>query len=120
MLPEFDLKTVRAVQSIAGTDCGFASWFDALDAMYEQAMATDFDVALLGCGAYGFPLAARLKMAGKTALHMGGVTQMLFGIKGRRWDDDPAASRLYNRYWIRPDPTEVPPGSAEVENGCYW
>ena len=45
-------------------------------------MKFDFDVALIGCGAYGFPLAAKLKTAGKQAIHLGGVLQALFGIKG--------------------------------------
>jgi len=120
VLPEFELKTLKAVQSIAGENCGFSTWFEALEYMYSEAMGMAFDVALLGCGAYGFPLAAMLKKAGKTAIHMGGVTQMLFGIKGRRWDEDPVASRLYNQYWIRPNKDEVPKRNEEVENGCYW
>jgi hypothetical protein len=120
ILPDFDLKTLKAVQSIAGSSCRHKTWFDALDAMYDDAMAIDFDVAILGCGAYGFPLAARLKKAGKTAIHMGGVTQVLFGIKGKRWDEDPLARKLYNSNWIRPHESEIPARSHVVEGGCYW
>ena len=36
VLPEFTLKTLKAVQSIAGNPCGFASWFEALDWICEQ------------------------------------------------------------------------------------
>ena len=46
-----------------------------------------FDVAIIGCGAYGMPLAAMLKQAGKQAIHLGGATQLLFGIKGKRWEE---------------------------------
>ncbi len=120
VLPAFELKTLKAVQSIARESCGFLSWFEALDYMFNKAMKIEFDVALLGCGAYGFPLAAMLKKAGKTSIHMGGVTQILFGIKGKRWDEHPAASSLYNKYWIRPDESEVPTKCNDVEDGCYW
>ena len=120
ILPLFELKTLKAVQSIAGEPCEFNTWFDALNYMYTEAMKIDFDVALLGCGAYGFPLAAMLKKEGKCAIHMGGVTQILFGIKGKRWDNDPIASKLYNEYWVRPDQSEIPARSRVVEDGCYW
>ena len=47
---------------------------------------------------------------------MGGATQLLFGIKGKRWDD----MGIYNGYWVRPDETERPKGLEKVEEGCYW
>lgn len=122
-LPEFELKTVKAVQTIAGTkDERFSSWFDALDYMFYEAMRQDFDIALIGCGAYGYPLAAKIKAAGKQAIHMGGVLQAMFGIKGKRWDNDrnPIVRNLYNDYWVRPSDREVPKNNANVEGGCYW
>lgn len=121
ILPEFELHTLKAVQTIAGTkDNRFDSWFDALDWMFNEAMKTDFDVALIGCGAYGFPLAARLKSVGKKAIHMGGVLQILFGIKGSRWDNDEVVSKMYNEYWVHPGESEKPKNSNIVEGGCYW
>lgn len=121
ILPKFELKTLRAVQTIAGQkDERFKDWFEALEYMYEEAMKIDFDVAIIGCGAYGFPLAAKLKKAGKQAVHLGGATQILFGIKGARWDNHPFISKLYNEYWVRPSKSERPGGSGSVENGCYW
>jgi len=54
------LLTLKAVQTIANTkDDRFDTWFDALDYMYNEALKLDFDVALIGCGAYGYPLAAK-------------------------------------------------------------
>ena len=41
----------------------------------------NFDIALIGCGAYGFPLAAFVKGIGKKAVHIGGPLQLFFGIK---------------------------------------
>lgn len=121
ILPEFELKTLKAVQTIAGEqDERFDTWFDALEHMFEKAMKIDFDIAILGCGAYGLPLAAKLKEAGKQAIHMGGVTQILFGIKGRRWVDNPRAEIVFNDTWVYPKESETPKKSKVVENHCYW
>lgn len=121
ILPEFTLITQEAVQTVAGNkDERFDTWFDALDYMYNEAMKKDFDIALLGCGAYGFPLAAKLKKSGKQAIHMGGMLQILFGIKGQRWDNDPIVAPYYNDIWVRPSDIEKPKNSNVVEGGCYW
>lgn len=98
----------------------FATWFDALDHMFVEALEKPFDVALVGCGAYGFPLAARLKRAGKKVVHLGGVLQLLFGIQGKRWDNRPAYRVLYNESWTRPSPEETPPSASQVDGGVYW
>ncbi len=120
VLPEFNLRVVKAVVTLAGeTDERFKDWFEALDYMYNEVMKEDFDVAILGCGAYGFPLAAKIKDAGKQAIHLGGPTQILFGIKGQRWEDRPEG-KFFNEYWVRPSAEETPKASNKVEKGCYW
>ncbi|MEO9168139.1 MAG: hypothetical protein ABI230_07035 [Aestuariivirga sp.] len=124
VLPEFELHTLKAVQSIAGNrPDGFDTWFDALDDMTDKATASPADVVILGCGAYGFPLAARLKRAGKQCIHLGGSTQRLFGIKGSR-DESPSiksfAEKYYNEFWVRPAVDERPKGAELVEGACYW
>jgi len=116
VLPAFELKTLKAVQSIAGSEVPFTSWFEALDFMSERVGNTRFDVALIGCGAYGFPLAAFVKRLGKQAVHLGGALQLLFGIKGRRFDH----LDCYNGHWVRPAPEETPANFRTVEGGCYW
>lgn len=119
ILPEFNLKVQQAVQTIAGNmDQRFSNWFEALDFMTERALNEEFDVAIIGCGAYGFPLAARIKKAGKIAIHLGGATQLLFGIKGNRWDSQEAYRKLQNEHWIRA--FERPENADKVENACYW
>lgn len=120
MLPEFELHVLQAVQTIAGEkDDRFSDWEEALNYMYEEAMSYDFEIAIIGCGAYGMPLAAKLKESGKIAIHLGGATQLLFGIKGARWDNH-VLSRLYNEHWVRPSKNEIPELSQRVEGGCYW
>ena len=120
VLPDFDLKTIKAVQTIAGETSDFNTWFDALHYMEQQMDAIDYDVAIIGCGAYGFSLAAHAKRMGKKAIHLGGATQILFGIKGKRWDELPAVNKFYNEYWVYPSVDETPKNKERVENGCYW
>ena len=125
VLPEFDLKTIKAVQSISGKSDDFNDWFEALDWMKRRMDETDYDIALIGCGAYGFCLAAHAKRRGKKAFHMGGVLQLLFGIKGKRWEQKDYHPKydytsLFNEYWVKPDASLKPKKADDVENGCYW
>jgi hypothetical protein len=122
VLPEFELTTLKAVQSIAGHRVDFATWFDAHDHMCREIAKIDFDVAIIGAGAYGLPLATYVKGLGKQAIHMGGVTQILFGIKGKRWETAYAdtTAKLFNEHWIRPSKSETPKEHRDVEGGCYW
>ena len=122
LLPQFELEVIPAVQSIAGQKTEFADWFSALDSMKEKIAKCNFDVCILGCGAYGFPLASFVKNMDKQSIHMGGATQLLFGIKGKRWEQFivyPYAN-LFNEYWVRPNESETPQQSKVVEGGCYW
>jgi len=123
ILPEFELKTVKAVQSIAGSKVAFATWFDAYQYMCDEIAKVDFDICLIGAGAYGLPLAAFAKSLGKQAIHMGGTTQLLFGIKGRRWEEHEHAqstAKLFNEHWTRPLEAETPANKDIVDKGCYW
>ena len=88
--------------------------------MKEQIRKIDFDIAIIGCGAYAFPLGAYVKKLGKKAIVLAGATQILFGIKGRRWDNHPVISKLYNEYWVRPKENEKPKQYSRIEGGCYW
>ena len=121
ILPEFELKTVKAVQTIAGNyDKRFQDWFEALNYMYNEAMQMKFEVALIGCGVYALPLSAMLKRAGKKVIMMCGSTQYLFGVKSARADSTPALRELYNEYWRYPSQSEKPKNAEAVEGGCYW
>jgi hypothetical protein len=120
VLPDFELKTIKAVQSIANNKTEFPDWFAALDSMKNKISETSFDIAIIGCGAYGLPLAAHVKRMGKKGIHLGGVTQILFGIRGKRWDSFEHVSRHYNQHWISPLNEEIPKNFKKVEEGCYW
>lgn len=115
-LPEMQLITLKAVQSIAGTQTEFSTWFEALEYMEKQIDKLDFDIALIGAGGYGFPLAAYIKRIGKKGIHIGGMLQLYFGIKGKAWND----KEIYNEYWTFPKDSERPDGYKKVEAGRYW
>lgn len=124
LLPDFDLKVIPAVQSIGGNS-RYNDWFEALDYMKDTLDKVEYDICLLGCGAYGFPLAAHVKRSGKKAFHLGGSLQLLFGIRGSRWEDpnyNPIYnySTLMNEYWTRPEKDETPSSANQVEGACYW
>ena len=121
ILPAFTLKTLKAVQSVGEDTMGFATWFDALDWMCARVKEIDFDVALIGAGAYGLPLAAYVKSLGKKAVHLGGATQIMFGIRGKRWDQWANFQKLYNEHWASPLVEEKPFANRTFEGGqAYW
>ena len=131
VLPQFELKIVQAVQSLGGESNGFKTWFDALHYMKSEIDKIDYDIAIIGCGAYGFHLAAHVKRSGKKAIHMGGATQLLFGIKGNRWEDPMYGvkewnlpygfyTNMFNEYWVKPGEEGCPHNAEQVEGACYW
>ncbi len=121
ILPDFTLITYQPVQTIAGNNIDqYIDWFDALEKMKKDISQIDFDIAIIGCGAYGFPLAAECKRLGKKAIHLGGQTQMCFGVLGKRWEDIPYYQQFINEYWVHPSEEETPKNYKAVENGCYW
>lgn len=126
ILPKFELVTYKAVQSIGG-EIEYKDWFDALEKMENDIDKIDYDIAIIGCGAYGLSLAAHIKRSGKKAVHLGGVTQILFGIIGKRWENPTRAMcingsypNLMNEYWCRPSKSETPNNANKVEGACYW
>lgn len=119
-VPKFSLDVVTAVQSIGGENDQYETWFDALEFMKKQIESKKFDIALIGCGAYGFPLAVHIKRMGCQAIHVGGALQLLFGIKGKRWENQEYVKKYINEYWVNPSENEKPRLAGQVENGCYW
>jgi hypothetical protein len=120
ILPEFELQVLAPPQTLAPLTGGYATWLDAFNHLVERVHQHEFDVALLGCGAYGLPLGAAIKESGRQAIHLGGALQVLFGIRGRRWEQMPAIAALMNPSWIRPSQAETPVSAAFVDEGCYW
>jgi hypothetical protein len=121
VLPKFkSLETIKAVQTIAGNASDYKDWFAALDYMKAEMEKKDFDTVIIGCGAYGFPLAAHAKRMGKKAIHLGGPTQILFGIKGKRWLDKPQFKKIINEYFVLPSDEDKVYNAKKVEGACYW
>jgi hypothetical protein len=128
VLPEFaSLTTVKAVQTMGGNSVVFSDWFAALDYMKDEISKCDFDIAILGCGAYGMPLCAHIKRMGKKAIYMGGSSQLLFGIKGKRWENLPEFKEIINEHFVRPAENEKPENWEKSKSlidsnsvGGYW
>lgn len=120
VLPDFkEVSYIKAVQSLGGSD-EYESWLEALKSMCSEIRKIDFDVAIIGTGAYGLPLASYIKSLGKQAILMAGATQLLFGIKGKRWEERTEYKELFNEYWVRPSSMETPKEKEKVEGGSYW
>ncbi len=124
LLPEF--KSFSGVRSYFAPLIGGAThswttdWEGAVDKMEAEVLKTRARVVLIGCGGLGMILGARLKKKGLICVVMGGALQILFGIKGKRWNEHDTISRFYNENWITPKAAEIPPGANLIENGCYW
>jgi hypothetical protein len=120
VLPEFELITYKNVQSI-GNIGPHRNWTESLNIMKEEISNIDFDVVLLGCGAYGMPLGDYIKNTlNKPSIYIGGSIQIMFGIKGNRWDSHPLISSYYNEHWVRPTSEEKPNNYLVAEGGSYW
>ncbi|WP_298637083.1 hypothetical protein [uncultured Umboniibacter sp.] len=84
-----------------------------------QVLELDFDVAIIGAGGYGLSIAAFIKELGKVALHIGGLTQLIFGVTGARWDDAGWMNAVDKRGWIRPTMNEDNKHAFNIAKGVY-
>lgn len=109
-----DLQTAWSEEIVVG------GWMAAVISIVNQVKAAKATLAIIGCGALSLPIAIALKKQGIAAIHMGGATQILFGIKGGRWLDHTVISTFFNDSWVFPGADEIPTGASVVENGCYW
>ena len=100
---EFDIELERFIEEI-------------------KIIKDDFDIALCSCGGYANLVCSEIFKLNKSAIYVGGVLQMFFGIYGTRWlKEKPEILRIYmNKHWSRPSENEKPSGHNNIENGCYW
>ena len=127
IMPPAHYEVIKAVQTLGCSSEQYKDWFEALRYMENEIDSHDYDICLIGCGAYGFPLAAHVKRMGKQAIHLGGTLQLMYGIIGKRWETDkgyindfPYLGTYKNEYWVRPSEEETPKSSKDVEDNCYW
>jgi hypothetical protein len=95
-------------------------WRAAIAYLTKAVVESGAKIAVIGIGALSLPLCASLKKHGISAIHNGGATQILFGIKGRRWTTHNVISGFFNSAWVEPTPEEIPSNKHVVEGGCYW
>lgn len=123
ILPDMELITLKAIQSSGETvPEGYADWCEAFSYLEEKCQNIDFDVALLGCGSYAVPLASSIKRMGKKSIVLGGMMQLMFGIKGARWEESrPDIVAMYNEHWVRATGGYVVKDAKNMVDGpAYW
>jgi len=122
ILPRCDIEVVVPPQTYAGfPEDPTKGWTEHLQETREAIVSRRFDVAIVGAGPYGLPLAAFVKQLGKPAIHLGGATQLLFAIRGGRWEESELYGSMMDESWVRPLQEETPPLAATFEHGSpYW
>lgn len=121
-LPDLKLALALAPMTHCESDVSGQSWIENKSRLTEAVLRKKPQIAIIGAGAYGLPVAYDLKKEGVTSIVMGGSTQLLFGIRGKRWENDRKYRSLMNEYWSRPEDQERPRGfdKHEIEGGSYW
>ena len=120
--PEQDFVFYKSYQTSGGNHL-HTSWLESFNLMKEDIRKLDFDFALLGCGGYGLPLCNFIKEdLGKSAIYVGGGLQLLFGVKGKRWESHSLIGKLIrdNGNFISPSGCEIMKNKNRIEGGCYW
>lgn len=126
ILPTAEYSFVRSYfcPSIANGSCEWPNsvvcWKTAVDYLYNEIIKTSPNIVLIGCGGLAMPLALRLKRAGIITVVLGGAIQILFGIKGSRWEMHSEISDFFNDAWVFPSPGEIPNNAKKIEQSCYW
>ena len=108
----------------AGSNRIHKNWTETFDIMCKDIEKLDFDIALVGCGGYGHPLCDFIfSKMNKSAIYVGGGLQLLFGVMGNRWANQPFWKELIaenDSKFIRPNANEQILNQTRIENGCYW
>jgi hypothetical protein len=107
-------------QGRAAWPSSIATWQDAIAYLTEKVVESGASICIIGCGGLGMILGAELKKKGLQCIVLGGATQVLFGIKGRRWENHSIISKFWTDAWVWPSLDETPGGAASIEGGCYW
>ena len=117
----FELKAVSYPTSITITENNeFVNYKEIYEKYIEIINTENFDVGIFGTGYTGLMFASECKKIGKAGIHLGGSTQMLFGVLGSRWKQIKEFEPLINEHWTHPQPQETPRKFYTVEDGCYW
>lgn len=118
----FELKTYKypfAIPIDKHVDINLTS-HDTYKKYLEILHKEDFDVGIFGTGYTSLLFTLECKKLKKAGIHLGGSTQILFGIKGQRWKEIERFKNIFNTYWTEPKDSERPFKLSLVEDGCYW
>lgn len=118
-LPDFDLQVLRPPITLKREGSDRGSWNQSLSNLVEAVERVDFDVAIIGAGAYGLPLANLISSKGRKAIHLAGATQLLFGIRGVRWDRGREVSKYIDSTWVSPFSKELSKEIEGIDGGSY-
>jgi hypothetical protein len=116
VLPDFEIIPVKA---LFFDDPVHDTWSKVYKYYQRIIHDIEFDIAIIGCGTWGMPICYEIKKKGKQAIHLGGATQILFGVMGNRWRHWPEYNKMVNEHWIAKH-DEVPRVANIIENACYW
>jgi hypothetical protein len=119
--PNFELKTIKYPFALKIHSNPLYSASDQIYKKYLDILRKeDFDVGIFGTGYTSLLFTAECKRMGKAGIHLGGSTQILFGVKGQRWREIKEFQPFFNEHWTDPLESEKPEKRNMVENGCYW
>jgi len=119
--PNFDLIPIKYPTSIPITkDTPYSTSREVYDEFLQKVREEEFDIGIFGTGHTGLLFALECKKLGKTGIHLGGPTQILFGVKGNRWQEIKEFEPFFNDFWTRPLKSETPDKIDLVEGACYW
>ena len=129
--PEFGLQVFNTPITYAGLPASYypnRNWFETTEALITGISKLDFDIALLSCGSYAMPLGQHIATTmGKQAIYIGGVLQLMFGIMGRRYNNDFILNQINPGSFINPVETKdylghasIGPETAHEAFGAYF
>ena len=79
------------------------NWKETYNYYKDIINTKDFEICLLICGAYAYPLSNYIyNTLNKSCIHIGGIGQLFFGIRGGRYNNLTYFTRMMNDNWIYP------------------
>lgn len=103
--PEFsNVEYITTPLTMNGYTTPHKNWRETYNHLCRDVRSKkkQFDIALLMCGCYAGPLGLYIKKIYRSAIYLGGIGQLMFGIKGGRYMI-PYYTRFMNEHWIYPD-----------------
>lgn len=102
--PDFSkVEYVNTFLTTANYTTPHRNWKETCNFYKNIIREKDFEICLLICGCYAYPLANFIyNTLNKSCIHIGGIGQLLFGIKGGRFHT-PYFMKMMNEHWIYPN-----------------